>query len=408
MIPPSPGDRRSGPDPGSYRRTIELAYSDAPPVRLLYVEEGPTVYVRPTRDAGAWFSGAMREGQVELAWPDGARGRRLVRLVEPGPRTAFVRALFEEKYGTQTCLRYFDGSDSALALIAPEDGWIPSGRTDVERIRGEFDAAADFYDARVSAHPIDVYLKDRVSAFAEAAFEDRDPLLEIGPGTGYHTRRLLAAGHRVVAVDLSGGMLRRLRSSAEGAAWASRLELREGPVVELARVLSDLPDGYFAGMFSAFGALDLEPEVRAIASALARLIRPAGRLAFTSLNRPGWTPLLWELARGRPRAAAARTLRTIPPGRIEYPLALYPRQPSDWDGVLSPAFAREDVRGISTLSPPFDPRRLLRSIGSRGSRRLRRWDQWISDRPVSWPASEWLFLTYRRVGSPVPQVAPGE
>lgn len=60
---------------------------------------------------------------------------------------------------------------------------------------------------------------DRDVAFVEAALErrgvDADRLLELGCGTGEHTRRFVAEGYEVTAVDRYDGMLEVARSKCE-------------------------------------------------------------------------------------------------------------------------------------------------------------------------------------------------
>ncbi|HEV7208436.1 MAG TPA: class I SAM-dependent methyltransferase [Mycobacteriales bacterium] len=69
---------------------------------------------------------------------------------------------------------------------------------------GAFDALADDYDAARPRYP-------------QAIFAALPPLagatvFDVGAGTGIASRRLAAAGARVIAVDLGAGMLARLRS----------------------------------------------------------------------------------------------------------------------------------------------------------------------------------------------------
>lgn len=375
------------------RPTIELTVGRRPPVRLLYVELDSRIYVLPSFPPGDWFGGAVREGQAEIRWPDGSTRLAAARLEGDATLLAHLREQVESKYGEGTWKKYFGRGSVALEL-SPASVSTPFGPLD--RVRGEFDSVAEAYDERVSSQPVERYLKDRVASLAGNALRGLDPILEIGPGTGYHTLPLLAAGHRVVAVDISERMLERLSARATEMGLAGRLQVRRGSTAELGRVMAESPDGSFSGVFSAFGALDLEGDLGAVVPVLRRLVRPGGRFVLTSLNRPGWSPLFWDLALARPRAAGARLRPSIPPDGIRYPLRLFPRAPKDWDEALHPAFEREAAVGVSVLAPPFNANRPVRSLGPTGTRRLRRWDQWLTERPFSWAAAEWLFLTYRR------------
>lgn len=303
-----------------------------------------------------------------------------------------VRRLFESRYGPGVWTAYFATSGEALRIF-PHD--VPGPSSSVDRIRGEFDSVSSGYEAALARKPIDRYLKDRVVAIAVDSLSGLDPILEIGPGTGYHTLPLLAAGHRIVAVDISEGMLDQLRARATKKGLGDRLETRTASLGNLGASLADLSDGFFAAAFSAFGAFNLEPDVDAVT--LGRLLRPGGRLLFTSLNRPGLVPLVWEFALGRPTSAGYRIRGEAPPGGIRYPLALYLGSPRDWDHALGGVFQRISVVPVSVLAPPFDSDRVVRFLGTRGSERARRWDSFLSASHYSWAASEWVSLLYTRL-----------
>lgn len=396
--PPVSGLQRSSlpiRPPESSRATLELAVHGTA-VPLLFAELDGRYYVVPTEPPGGWFSGAAREGVVELRLPDGQRRKAVARVREEADLTATVRAALDSRYGPTTWITYFARSMQVLEL---DPKAIIEKRDDVDRIRGEFDAVAASYNARVARDPVEAYLKERVTERALEALAGRDPILEIGPGTGLHTLPLLQAGHTVVAVELSERMIDQLRRAAAEEGLTERLEIRHGSAARLEETLRDLGPAAFAGAFSAFGAFDLEPRAESVARGLARVVQPGGRLAFTSLNRPGVSPLLWELALTRFSAAGARLNRSIPAHRIRYPLPLYPRNPADWDRVMYGSFARESVEGLSVLAPPFRSDLAVRFLGIDGGRKLKRWDRWLASQATAWPVAEWMFLTYRRRGN---------
>ena len=99
-------------------------------------------------------------------------------------------------------------------------------------------------------------------------------VLDVGAGSGRVTRSLLSGGHRVVAVDASGAMLRELTRSTAGTPCA------------VARFGDPLPFG--DATFDAVVALRVlkyveDPE-RALAE-VARLLRPGGRAVIEWTNR---------------------------------------------------------------------------------------------------------------------------
>lgn len=96
-------------------------------------------------------------------------------------------------------------------------------------------------------------------------------VLEVGCGSGLLTRRLLDAGHRVVATDASPSMLDLARRHAAGALEVRRLVLPEDPlpeadaIVSVGHVVNYLPD---------------EAAVDRALVAIARALRPGGVLAI--------------------------------------------------------------------------------------------------------------------------------
>jgi len=82
-------------------------------------------------------------------------------------------------------------------------------------VREYYDDIADRYDAVRYGRPY-----DRITAELELRFVathlQEGPCLEVGAGTGRVTTFLLARGHEVVAVDISAGMLAKLRDKVPG------------------------------------------------------------------------------------------------------------------------------------------------------------------------------------------------
>lgn len=125
-----------------------------------------------------------------------------------------------------------------------------------------------------------------------------DRVLEIGCGTGAITRRLLATGARVTAVDRSNDMLDAARRRAPSA------DYRRGDVTSL-----DLGSGYDCVVL-AFVLHELPSEKRrALLPATARTLRPGGRIAVME----------WALPTNpTARSVWRRVIRTIePPHALE-------------------------------------------------------------------------------------------
>jgi SAM-dependent methyltransferase len=97
-----------------------------------------------------------------------------------------------------------------------------------DEIRRYWDADSEVYDAVPHHHPTDAA---ELSAWSAALFELLPPpparVLDCGAGTGFLSIAAARLGHRVTALDLSAGMLQRLREKA--AASALDIDVVEGP-----------------------------------------------------------------------------------------------------------------------------------------------------------------------------------
>lgn len=385
--------------------TLQLRVGTDRPVRLLYVKSGPGYYVVPSSEDAKWFWRAVRSGAARIRTEGGPEVLCATRAVHEPEEMARVRMLLRSQYDEETFRRHFTGALRGLWLDPRQ---TPRAPAPDEILRTEFDSVASGYDASIASKVIARYLKDRAAVLFAEALEGLDPLLEIGPGTGYHTLPLLERGHHIVGIDVSEQMLRHLTARAESSGQVDRLETRSGRLRDLAEVCHDLPAGTFRGVYSAFGAFNLEPEFRAAVGALSRLTAPGGRLVFTAINRPGLAPMAWETLMGRPSHALRHIGERVPVGGSRYPLELYVPSLTGWDQLLRPAFRRRTVTPVSVVAPPFDSDRLVELVGREGGPRARAWDERLARWPMAWIASEWVFLTYERTSVTDPRSAHPE
>jgi ubiquinone/menaquinone biosynthesis C-methylase UbiE len=131
-------------------------------------------------------------------------------------------------------------------------------------------------------------IHDRV--VAALAIEPGVGVLDVACGTGGVALRAARAGADVVGIDISADQLWKARHAAEEEGLAIRFD--EGDCQELPYY-----DAQFDAVASAFGAIFADDQQRTAAE-LARVCRPAGRLALTAWHKDAWSDL--HTKAGRP------------------------------------------------------------------------------------------------------------
>jgi SAM-dependent methyltransferase len=106
-------------------------------------------------------------------------------------------------------------------------------------------------------------------------------VLEVGCGTAGCARWLAGRGARVVAMDLSAGMLRH-------AAAASARSGTGVPLVQATAEQIPLAAGSMDAAFSAFGALPFTPDLPAVLGELRRVLAPGARWVFSVSHPMRW------------------------------------------------------------------------------------------------------------------------
>lgn len=148
---------------------------------------------------------------------------------------------------------------------------LPQGEEKARAVRGLFDAVSPRYDLvnRVMTFGMDVGWRRR--AIRELRLPGGALVADLACGTGDLCRELQRSGYRAVGFDFSLGMLERARTEAPLAqADILRLPMRDGAA-----------DGATCG-FALRNVVDLS----ALFAEAARVVRPAGRIAFLEASEP--------------------------------------------------------------------------------------------------------------------------
>lgn len=148
---------------------------------------------------------------------------------------------------------------------------LPQGEEKVRVVRNMFDTIAPRYDLvnRIMTFGLDRGWRRRT--VAALALERGALVADLACGTGDLCRELQKQGLHAVGVDLSAGMLANARTSAP---------LAQADILDL-----PCPDASFDGITCGF-ALRNVTDLGQLFDETARVLRPAGRIAFLELAEP--------------------------------------------------------------------------------------------------------------------------
>lgn len=160
-----------------------------------------------------------------------------------------------------------DELDSAAEVSAQRD-----------ETRAEWDHNAVFWDAQ-QGDAGNAFQRLLIGPATERllALEPGELVLDLACGTGTMARRMADLGARVVGADFSAGMLERAR--ARSVPYGERIEYREVDATNEQQLLA-LGAGRFDAAVCNQALMDM-PIIQPALNALARLIKPGGRLVFS-------------------------------------------------------------------------------------------------------------------------------
>ena len=228
------------------------------------------------------------------------------------------------------------------------------------------DAIAPDYDTLFSQNGAGRWIRERVQRRMLQAFEPDSRILELNCGTGTDAVFLGMAGMRVLATDVSPGMVQIATSKVKGLG----LEAHVSTAVVDAGNLSSLEGQVFDGVVSNFNGLNHLEDPGNTFRQLSRLVKPGGKVLCTVLNKACLWEVLYFAATLRLGTAWKRLTRrasVIAPGNPPVQMKLY--FPVEFTRLVGAAFRVARITGFGILLPPTgferlysDHARLLRKI----------------------------------------------
>ncbi len=208
-----------------------------------------------------------------------------------------------------------------------------------------FDAESVSYDARFTHSTIGTVMRQAVWRRLERRFGSGDRVLEMNCGTGEDAFWLAQRGVQVHATDSSPKMLQVAREKLAPTSVAARVTFQELAWEDLQK----LDEPAFDGALSNFGGLNCIQDLRAVASPLARCLKPGAIAVLCLMGRSVPWEWCWYLLHGEP-ATAFRRLRAGGADwagmKINYPSIASIRR------AFAPHFKVRRVSAIGALVPP--------------------------------------------------------
>lgn len=260
----------------------------------------------------------------------------------------------------------------------------------MEHTPDAFSRHAATYADRWESDPVATRMRAVVHDVLGKNLAPGSALLDAGCGTGVDAAHFLAAGHTVVATDLSAGMVDATRRRAPGA--------------EVHRCSADAVHTLgrrFDGALLNFGVINCLPP-HPTAASLAAALRPGAVLAVVTMPRlhPAW--MLYRLAQGHPRESLRRLRRRLDIDVEGLPVPTWYRSAPELRRAFRPWFSLVEQHALGQLLPPTGPTppQPLVSATARIEPHLRRL-------PLLREVGDHVLLLFRRRPAPTAQPDAG-
>jgi ubiquinone/menaquinone biosynthesis C-methylase UbiE len=212
-----------------------------------------------------------------------------------------------------------------------------------------FDHIAQDYDQIFTDSLIGRAQRNAVWEVLIKSFRKNENILELNCGTGEDAIFLASKGVSVFACDASPQMIERAEQRLREIVRMVPAVFYELPTEQIGNLH---PDTKFDGAFSNFSGLNCVADLEAVASSLARLIRPGGRLVLCFSTRYCLVEILYFLTRGQWRKAARRFKGSsnVTLGNAQF--TVYYPTIARIRRAFADEFSLYDAKGIGVAIPP--------------------------------------------------------
>jgi len=259
-----------------------------------------------------------------------------------------------------------------------------------------FDRLAPTFDDVIRRNPINAWMREVNVAKLRETFVAGNRLLELGCGNGRDAIELARHGCQVFGFDLSQGMVAEAQRRIEREGMQGRVVVAQGRIQNLLEVVQSSPWRPFDGAYANF-CLTYEDDIRAVAQALARVLRPGSYFVCTLPNRMVLSELLIYGPQLRFREVLWRLRTPLLKDVDGSMLEIHAYTPRQVRQAFDEGFELLEIIGIPTFLPPVYLHPQYRLLG--GGQRFLRWlDRNFSGRFPWNHLGEHTLFKFRRRG----------
>jgi ubiquinone/menaquinone biosynthesis C-methylase UbiE len=262
-----------------------------------------------------------------------------------------------------------------------------------EGANAPFDTIASTYDDVFSETPIGLAQRNAVWKEMGRSFHPGARILEINCGTGIDAIHMARHGVLVEACDSSPRMIARAQDRAD----AEHLPV-QFRCLSIERIGELAPPATYDGVLSNFSGLNCVSDLHLVATSLARLVKPGGRVILCVFGTFCVWEILWYLS-ARDLRKAFRRFRRRGVEAVLAPSAtvtVHYRTVGTLRKIFAPHFRLERWQGVGILVPPSYAARLASSF-PRVLRVAARIDPLIGCWPLARSIGDHTLLTFKRV-----------
>lgn len=241
-----------------------------------------------------------------------------------------------------------------------------------QEVSEAFDKTAPSMDTVVLRNPINAWMRQVNFSVLRKSFPAGCTLLELGCGTGEEARRLAEKGCRILAIDVSEGMVARARNKAESSGLRDRIIIQQGRTADMEKIVQMSPWRTFDGAYASF-SLTYEPGLREICTSLHRILKPGALFICTLPNKIVLSEALIYGFQLRFRQVTWRFARPLHREIEGHQLIIQAYRPQEVVRSFDGLFRLRSLIGVPVFLPPVYLHPFYRRLG-RGQRLLQRLD----------------------------------